>query len=88
LLAPNYPYFYPLLETLPLFFHTAPGPFPLGATTFWFRFKDDVVIRVKPLGKESRIDLRSVSRLGKGDLGANAKRIREFLNRLKPPSED
>jgi hypothetical protein len=49
------------------------------ATTFWFGFKDDVVVRVGPAGGGSRVDVRSKSRFGKGDLGANAKRIRDFL---------
>jgi uncharacterized protein (DUF1499 family) len=30
----------------------------------------------------SRVDVRSVSRVGKGDIGANAKRVREFLAKL------
>lgn len=48
-------------------------------TTFWFGFKDDIVIRVKPDNQGSRIDLRSVSRVGRSDLGANAKRISRFV---------
>jgi uncharacterized protein (DUF1499 family) len=52
------------------------------ATTDWFGFKDDVVIRIKPAGGGSRVDVRSVSRVGRSDLGANARRIREFLRRL------
>ncbi|HET9340467.1 MAG TPA: DUF1499 domain-containing protein, partial [Casimicrobiaceae bacterium] len=34
--------------------------------------------RVSPQGRGSRVDVRSVSRVGRGDLGANAKRVREF----------
>jgi len=52
-------------------------------TTFWFGFKDDVVIRITPSEKGSRIDMRSVSRVGKSDVGANAKRIRNFINKLR-----
>ncbi|MGE4559348.1 MAG: DUF1499 domain-containing protein [Desulfobulbus sp.] len=44
-----------------------------------FGFIDDVVIRVKAEGNGSRIDLRSASRAGAGDLGVNAKRIRKFI---------
>lgn len=51
-------------------------------TTFWFGFKDDIVIRITPSEKGSRIDLRSVSRVGKSDVGTNAKRIRNFKNKL------
>jgi uncharacterized protein (DUF1499 family) len=52
------------------------------ATTFWFGFKDDVVIRVAADGTGSRIDIRSKSRVGKGDLGTNAQRIRAYQKRL------
>jgi uncharacterized protein (DUF1499 family) len=51
-------------------------------TTLWFGFKDDVVVRVRPEGAGSRVDVRSVSRVGQSDVGANAKRIRKFLDRL------
>ena len=52
-------------------------------TTVWFGFKDDIVIRVTPTSGGSRIDVRSVSRLGQGDLGKNAARIRAYLQRLQ-----
>ena len=42
-------------------------------------FRDDVVIRVTPLGQGSRVDMRSASRFGLHDFGANASRIRAFL---------
>ena len=48
-------------------------------TTFWFGFKDDVIIRVGARGDGSVIDVRSVSRVGRSDLGKNADRIREFV---------
>lgn len=48
-------------------------------TTFWFRFKDDVVIRIEQNGDESIVDARSVSRVGTGDVGANAIRLRAFF---------
>jgi uncharacterized protein (DUF1499 family) len=52
-------------------------------TTFWFGFKDDVVIRVRPADGGSRVDVRSLSRVGVGDAGTNAKRIRAYLDALK-----
>lgn len=52
------------------------------ATTFWFGFKDDVVVRVADAGPGARVDVRSVSRVGVGDAGANAARIRAFLAAL------
>jgi len=45
------------------------------ATSFWYDFKDDVLVRVKPQGAGSRIDIRSVSRVGVSDLGQNCKRV-------------
>lgn len=60
------------------------GRIEATATTTWFGFKDDVVVRITPEGSGSRVDVRSVSRVGKSDVGANAERIREFLGRLRP----
>ena len=52
-------------------------------TTFWFGFKDDVVVRVRPADDGgSRVDVRSVSRVGLSDLGTNARRIGQILDRL------
>lgn len=50
-------------------------------TSAFFRFKDDVVLRVRPTdtGEGSVVDMRSVSRVGVSDLGVNAKRVRSFL---------
>ena len=53
------------------------------ATTFWFGFKDDVAIRITAQEHGSRIDVRSVSRVGISDIGTNAKRIRTFVKLLK-----
>lgn len=51
--------------------------------TFWFGFVDDVVVRVTPLeAGGSRVDARSVSRVGMSDLGANAARLRTFFAAL------
>lgn len=61
---------------------TASGRIEATATTRWFGFKDDVIVRIRPEGAGSRVDVRSVSRVGGSDIGANAKRIREFLSRL------
>ena len=55
------------------------------ATTRWFGFKDDVVVRIRPAANGavgSVLDLRSVSRVGVGDAGANAKRIELFMRRF------
>ncbi len=64
---------------------TAPAEGRIEATdrTFWFGFADDVVIRIREEpGRGSRVDVRSKSRVGQGDLGANARRIERFLRYL------
>lgn len=60
------------------------GVIEATAGTFWFGFKDDVVVRVRPGagGQGSSIDVRSISRVGLSDLGANAKRIETYLARV------
>jgi uncharacterized protein (DUF1499 family) len=59
------------------------GRIEATATTFWFGFKDDVVVRIAPANGGSRIDVRSVSRVGRSDVGTNARRIRDYLRRLR-----
>lgn len=61
----------------------ATGRIEATATTPWFGFTDDVVIRVAADPRGSRVDVRSVSRVGRSDLGANARRIREFAAALE-----
>jgi len=61
---------------------SAAGRIEATATTRWFGFKDDVVIRVEPDPAGSRVDVRSVSRVGQSDVGTNARRIRTYLARL------
>ena len=54
-------------------------------TTALYGFIDDVVIRIGPEGpRGARVDVRSLSRVGQSDLGANAARIRAFLSALAP----
>lgn len=53
-------------------------------TSLFFRFKDDVVVRVRPApGGGSLVDMRSISRVGGSDVGMNAKRVRSFLADLQ-----
>lgn len=62
------------------------GRIEATAATRVLRFKDDVVIRLLAYGdrhQHTRLDMRSASRIGKTDLGANARRIRAFLSDLK-----
>ncbi|MEZ5565320.1 MAG: DUF1499 domain-containing protein [Gammaproteobacteria bacterium] len=59
------------------------GRIEATAETPWVHFKDDVVIRIQPDGAGTRVDVRSKSRVGVGDMGANAARIRDFLGALQ-----
>ena len=60
------------------------GIFEAVATTSWFAFKDDIVVRISATDAGgSRIDLRSVSRVGRGDMGANANRIQAFITKFQ-----
>lgn len=58
------------------------GRIEATATTLWFGFKDDVVIRIQPTAAGSRLDIRSKSRVGRSDVGANAARIRAFVDAM------
>ena len=51
-------------------------------TSLLYGFKDDMVVRLVPEGAGTRVDVRSKSRVGRSDVGQNAQRIREFLQRL------
>jgi uncharacterized protein (DUF1499 family) len=64
----------------------AAGTLEATATTLFFRFKDDVVVRVRPDPERpggSVVDMRSISRVGVSDIGVNAKRVRRFLADLR-----
>lgn len=52
------------------------------ATSFWFGFVDDIVVRVTAVDGKSRVDVRSVSRVGVSDVGKNAERIEAFLKQM------
>jgi uncharacterized protein (DUF1499 family) len=59
------------------------GRIEASERTRWFRFTDDVVIRVVGDGAGSRIDVRSTSRQGRSDYGVNAARIRAYMGALR-----
>ncbi len=65
---------------------TVPAEGRIEATdaTRFFGFKDDVVVRVRAEGTGSRIDIRSKSRVGLGDAGTNARRVRALMAKIKP----
>lgn len=59
------------------------GTIDAEARTLLWRFVDDVAIRISLDDKGlTRVDVRSASRVGKADLGANARRIARFLHAL------
>ncbi|HEX9465519.1 MAG TPA: DUF1499 domain-containing protein [Alphaproteobacteria bacterium] len=61
----------------------ASGRIEASDTSFWFRFTDDISVRVTATGSASRIDVRSVSRQGRSDFGVNAARIRGYTAALR-----
>lgn len=61
----------------------AGGVIEATAITPIMAFKDDVIIRIQDTTQATRVDMRSVSRVGISDLGVNAKRIRHFLAELE-----
>jgi Protein of unknown function (DUF1499) len=61
---------------------TGTGRVDAIARSLIFRFPDDITIRIRPGVGETRIDLRSASRIGRHDLGANTRHIRDFRREL------
>ena len=61
----------------------AAGTLEAVDTTKWFGFKDDIAVRVSAAEGASRIDIRSKSRVGRGDIGTNARRIRAYAEQLR-----
>jgi uncharacterized protein (DUF1499 family) len=65
------------------------GRIEATATTRIYGYKDDIVIRIQPtMSGTTEVDVRSVSRVGQGDLGANAARIRAFITALQQQLAD
>jgi uncharacterized protein (DUF1499 family) len=61
----------------------AEGRIEATDTTRFFGFKDDIVVRVQPAQGGVQVDARSKSRVGLGDAGANAQRVRRFLELMQ-----
>ncbi|MEL7547166.1 MAG: DUF1499 domain-containing protein [Pseudomonadota bacterium] len=57
------------------------GVFQVEATetSTWFGFEDDVAIRVQDSNGGAKLDIRSTSRVGLSDIGANSKRVSALL---------
>ncbi len=58
------------------------GEIRAEATTRLFRFVDDVTIRCVEQNGVTAVNVRSASRVGRGDLGQNARNIRAFFAAL------
>jgi uncharacterized protein (DUF1499 family) len=63
------------------------GRIEVIAETRLMRFQDDVTIRIRPSGAGTRIDIRSASRIGRHDFGANAAHIRRFVSEINSSRE-
>lgn len=61
----------------------AQGRIEATQTSLLYGFTDDMVVRIATGAGGTKVDVRSKSRVGRSDLGQNAKRIRVFLQRLK-----
>ena len=61
----------------------ANGRIDAVVTSFLFKFPDDITIRIKPVGNETRVDLRSASRFGRHDFGVNTQRIQSFTKEIE-----
>ena len=60
------------------------GRIEATSTIPWFGFKDDIVVRIDTARSGgSRIDVRSMSRLGVSDIGENARRVRSYIAKLE-----
>ena len=61
----------------------AQGRIEANQTSLLYGFTDDVVVRISSTADGTKVDVRSKSRVGRSDLGQNAKRIRVFLRKLR-----
>jgi uncharacterized protein (DUF1499 family) len=63
--------------------NAAEGRIEANSTSLLFGFTDDMVVRIVPNSGGSTVDVRSKSRVGRSDVGQNAKRIRIFMRKLQ-----
>jgi hypothetical protein len=72
-----------VIDSTPPGGRTGTGRIEAIGRSLLYRFEDDITIRIRAGAGESQIDLRSASRLGRHDFGANAARIREFAKAIE-----
>lgn len=76
-------FFWTITDRRPPEDETAEGAIEIVVPTPLFAFRDDVVIRIMPDENGSRLDIRSASRRGTHDFGANARRIDYLLDAIE-----
>lgn len=76
-----------IIEEVPPGGRNRDGRIDAVAETALLRFSDDITIRIRAAGNQTRIDIRSASRLGRHDLGANGARIRRFFSEIVQDKE-
>ncbi len=59
------------------------GVITAQVTTRWLRFTDDIEVRLEPVADGVLVQVRSASRVGKGDFGANARHILDLFDTLR-----
>ena len=67
-----------IIETSPPGGRSGAGRIEAVQRTTFLRFTDDITIRIRPRAEGTLIDVRSASRIGRHDFGANASRISRF----------
>jgi uncharacterized protein (DUF1499 family) len=72
-----------VLDSTPPAGRTGAGRIEATARSLVFGFREDITIRIRPAVNETRIDLRSASRVGRHDFGSNAQRIRDFQKEIE-----
>ena len=58
------------------------------AHSLFFGFVSDIAIRIRPSATVTAIDVRSVSRVGAHDFGANARRVNRFAEAAKAEAQE
>jgi uncharacterized protein (DUF1499 family) len=67
-----------IIDAIPPSVREGVGHIDASARSPFLGFVDDIAIRVEPTANQSRIDIRSASRVWRHDFGANARRIESF----------
>jgi len=67
-----------IIDAIPPSIREGVGHIDANEKSLFLGFVDDIAIRVEPLANQSRIDVRSTSRVWPHDFGANARRIEKF----------